>query len=151
MEIPVAGQRFYEPQPQASVAREQGFDCAHFITDHPGQCVNLHGGHYRMIVKIEDRIDPYTGFVLDYGYLSQAIKKLVVNRLDHQCLNQVSAKLAWRSSTELINEFAWHQLLDYLPNMREIQTYETENHTACSAALRLKERERGSVCRVNIF
>ena len=143
MEIPVAKQRFYDPQPQASVAREQGFDCAHFITDHPGQCVNLHGGHYRMIVKIQDRIDPYTGFVLDYGYLSQALKKLVINRLDHQCLNQVSAKLAWRSSTELINEFAWHQLLDYFPNMREIQTYETEKSYCVFRGPSLEEREQG--------
>ena len=33
--------------------------------------------------------------------------------------------MAWRSSTELLNIFIWEQLIDYLPGLIELQTFET--------------------------
>jgi len=66
-----------------------------------------------------------TGFVIDYGYLKSVVKHRVIKYLDHQNLNYVHADLGWRSSTELINIFIWEQLIDYLPGLEELQTYET--------------------------
>lgn len=118
---------FFGEGPEATVVKELVFDSAHFITDHPGKCSNLHGGHYRIQVKVKDRIDPATGFVLDYGYLKSVVKRLIVERLDHQSLNYVDARLAWRSSTELLCVFIWEQLIDYLPGLVELQIHETES------------------------
>lgn len=124
-EIPCARDRFYADVEQATISKELVFDSAHFITDHPGRCVNLHGGRYTVNVKINGRIDPLTGFVIDYGYLKSVVKERVINRLDHQNLNYVCSDLGWRSSTELLNIFIWEQLIDYLPGLVELQTYET--------------------------
>jgi 6-pyruvoyl tetrahydropterin synthase/QueD family protein len=124
--MPGCEERFYRDGQEATVVKELGFDSAHFITDHPGKCSNLHGGHYAMKVKVKDRIDPATGFVLDYGYLKDVVKRRVVDRLDHQNLNYVSVELAWRSSTELLCLFIWERLIDYLPGMVELQIHETE-------------------------
>ena len=124
-EIPCINERFYAEVEEATVSKELVFDSAHFITDHPGKCENLHGGRYTLNVKIKDRIDPLTGFVIDYGYLKQIVKKRVIEKLDHQNLNFVNADLSWRSSTELLNIFIWEQLIDYLPGLVELQTYET--------------------------
>lgn len=124
-EIPCARDRFYAEVEQATVSKELVFDSAHFITDHPGRCVNLHGGRYTVNVKIQGRIDPLTGFVIDYGYLKAVVKERVTKRLDHQNLNYVCGDLAWRSSTELLNIFIWEQLIEYLPGLVELQTYET--------------------------
>lgn len=123
--IPCVRDRFYANVPQAMVSKELVFDSAHFITDHPGKCANLHGGRYTLNVKIKDRIDPLTGFVIDYGYLKSVVKRQVIERLDHQNLNFVCADLGWRSSTELLNIFIWEQLIDYLPGLVELKTYET--------------------------
>lgn len=124
-EIPGACDRFYAETASATVSKELVFDSAHFITDHPGKCENMHGGRYSLQVKVSGRIDPLTGFVIDYGYLKSVVKKRVINRLDHQTLNYVCTDLGWRSSTELLNIFIWEQLIDYLPGMCELQTYET--------------------------
>lgn len=124
-EIPCACDHFYAETAHAVVSKELVFDSAHFITDHPGKCENMHGGRYNLQVKVAGRVDPLTGFVIDYGYLKSVVKQRVINRLDHQTLNYASADLGWRSSTELLNIFIWEQLIDYLPGLYELQTYET--------------------------
>ena len=124
-EIPCVSDRYFADVENAIISKELVFDSAHFITDHPGKCENLHGGRYALHVKIEGRIDPLTGFVVDYGYLKAVVKKHVTEKLDHQNLNFVCADLGWRSSTELLNIFIWEQLIEYLPGLIELQTYET--------------------------
>ena len=123
--IPALTECYYAQQPQALVAKQMSFDSAHFITDHPGKCANLHGGRYELIVKIKDRIDPHTGFVVDYGVLKNRIKDEVIDRLDHKHLNLADRTLAWRSSSEYLLLFIWQQLLPYFPNLYEVQLYET--------------------------
>ena len=124
-ELPCVAERYFAEAQHATVSKELVFDSAHFITDHPGKCENLHGGRYALNVKIEGRIDPLTGFVVDYGYLKAVAKKHVIEKLDHQNLNFVCADLGWRSSTELLNIFIWEQLIEFLPGLIELQTYET--------------------------
>ena len=124
-DIPNARERFFEQHEAATVVKELVFDSAHFITDHPDKCVNLHGGRYAMNVKVKDCIDPLTGFVLDYGYLKRIAKQKIVDELDHHNLNYVSPELSWRSSTELLNIFIWEKLIEYLPGLTELQIYET--------------------------
>lgn len=124
-DIPCISDRYYAEVEQAVVSKELVFDAAHFITDHPGKCENLHGGRYTLNVKIKGRIDPLTGFVVDYGYLKKIVKERVIESLDHQNLNYVSSDLGWRSSTELLNIFIWERLIDYLPGLVELQTFET--------------------------
>ena len=123
--IPNACERFFEQHEKATVVKELVFDSAHFITDHPDKCENLHGGRYAMNVKVKDHIDPLTGFVLDYAYLKRIAKEKIVNELDHHNLNYVAAELSWRSSTELLNIFIWEKLIEYLPGLTELQIYET--------------------------
>lgn len=142
MEIPGAAEQFYSPVTEATVVKELVFDCAHFITDHPGKCSNLHGGRYAMNVKIKDRIDPATGFVIDYGYLKTIVKQRVVDRLDHQNLNYINASLAWRSSTELLCVFIWEQLVDYLPGLAEIEIHETAHSYCCYTGPTLAEYQQ---------
>lgn len=130
-QIPNACERFFERHEEATVVKELVFDSAHFITDHPDKCVNLHGGRYAMNVKVKDYIDPLTGFVLDYGYLKRIAKDKIVNQLDHHNLNYVAPELSWRSSTELLNIFIWEQLIEYLPGLTELQIFET-SQSHCS-------------------
>lgn len=124
-EIPGARERLSLPGPEASVVKELVFDAAHFITDHPAKCSNLHGGRYRLQVEISDRIDPVTGCVVDYGYLKRVATRCVVDRFDHHTLNYAAPELAWRSSTELLCVYIWERLIPYLPGLSELKLYET--------------------------
>lgn len=151
-EIPNAKERFFEQHEEALVAKEMVFDSAHFITDHPDKCVNLHGGRYTMNVKVKDQIDPLTGFVVDYGYLKRITKNKIINQLDHHSLNYVSADLSWRSSTELLSIFIWERLIEYLPGLTELQIYETSQSHCCFVGPSLDElQKKGSSALLKYF
>ena len=141
-QIPCASERFYADVPVAMVSKELVFDSANFISDHPGKCENLHGGRYNLQVKLQGRIDPLDGFVIDYGYLKSVVKHRVIDQLDHQTLNYVTCDLAWRSSTELLNVFIWEQLIDYLPGLLEVQTYETTQSYCVYRGSTLEEMQK---------
>lgn len=124
-EIPTAQARFHQATPASSVTKELVFDAAHFITDHPAKCSNLHGGRYKLHVEVRDRIDPTTGCVVDYGYLKRVVNKQVVDRFDHHNLNYAAPELAWRSSTEMLCVHIWECLIEYLPGLTSLRLYET--------------------------
>jgi len=50
--------------------------------------------------------------------------------------------LAWRSSTELLNVFIWEQLIDYLPGLLEVQTYETTQSYCVYRGSTLEEMQK---------
>ncbi len=124
-EMPGALERFEQVTPEVTVCKELVFDSAHFITDHPAKCSNLHGGRYALHVKVSGRIDPVTGCVVDYGYLKRVTTRQVVERFDHHTLNYSAPELAWRSSTELLCVYIWEQLIDYLPGLAGLDLHET--------------------------
>ena len=123
--MPGAWERFTAPTPSATVSKELVFDAAHFITDHPAKCSNLHGGRYQLHVQVSDRVDPVTGCVVDYGYLKRVVNRQVIERFDHHNLNYAAAELAWRSSTEMLCVHIWESLIDYLPGLSGLRLFET--------------------------
>ena len=123
--MPTAWERFHAVTPVATVSKELVFDAAHFITDHPAKCSNLHGGRYRLNVEVSGRIDPITACVVDYGYLKRVVNRRVVERFDHHNLNYAATELAWRSSTEMLCVYIWECLIDYLPGLSGLRLFET--------------------------
>lgn len=125
-DIPNTNELFFMKSPKATVVKELSFDSAHFITDHSDKCSNLHGGRYVIRLKVCDRINPTTGFVMDYKYLKCIAKDKIVDVLDHHNINYLVPQLSWRSSTELMIVYIWESLINYLPSLAEIQINETE-------------------------
>lgn len=140
--IPNACERFFELHDKAMVVKELVFDSAHFITDHPDKCANLHGGRYAINVKVKDHIDALTGFVVDYGYLKRIVEQRIIHSLDHHSLNYVASELSWRSSTELLSIFIWERLIEYLPGLAELQIFETPQSHCCYKGPSLQELQR---------
>jgi 6-pyruvoyltetrahydropterin/6-carboxytetrahydropterin synthase len=54
-----------------------------------GKCnsPNYHGHNYELIVKVTGEINPETGYVLDMKWLSDIVKKHVIEKFDHRNLN----------------------------------------------------------------
>jgi len=65
------------------------FAAAHHLPGHTGDCKNLHGHNYKLEVELRGQIDPDTGMLADFGLIKILVKDLVLNRLDHQCLNEL--------------------------------------------------------------
>ena len=61
-----------------------------------GPCANQpgHGHNYRLWVTVTGEVDPATGFLVDLGELDAAVRREVVDRLDHRHLNHALPEFA---------------------------------------------------------
>ena len=81
------------------VSRKEHFNAAHKLynpkwteaknTEVFGPCANAnwHGHNFELIVTVKGKPDPDTGFVIDLKQLSNLIKELVIDKVDHKNLN----------------------------------------------------------------
>ncbi len=81
------------------VSRKEHFNAAHKLYNPKwseeknkevfGPCANAnwHGHNFELIVTVKGAPDPETGFVVDLKQLSNLIKDLVIEKLDHKNLN----------------------------------------------------------------
>lgn len=55
-----------------------------------GKCATLpgHGHNYRLLVRVAGTPDPETGFVVDLGALDDAVRRYVIELLDHRHINE---------------------------------------------------------------
>ena len=67
------------------------FDAAHLLPDYVGKCKNLHGHSWRLDVEVEGMADAvlYPTMVLDFGDLKKIVNEAVIDKLDHQYINDV--------------------------------------------------------------
>jgi len=90
-----------------TVTRRFSFDAAHYLPGHQGKCQNLHGHTYQLEVTVgRDGLlaaGSSEGMVIDFSDLKEMVSKLVVDPLDHQCLNDL---LPYRPTAEnMVNHF----------------------------------------------
>lgn len=103
------------------VSKEFTFDSAHFLTKYHGKCENMHGHTYRLRVTVEGPVQE-DGMVLDFKELKALVKEKVVDKYDHQNLNDFFEN----PSAELIAMKIWEDLKD-LPvgKLYEVVLWET--------------------------
>ena len=68
------------------------FAAAHRLPDHEGKCFRLHGHTYGLEVTVAgtpQTSGPAAGMVMDFADLRARVSELVVERLDHQLLNDL--------------------------------------------------------------
>lgn len=67
------------------IAKEFRWEMGHRLPAHDGHCKHLHGHSYRLVVEVEGDLNPETGMVIDFGYISTIVKPFL-NELDHAFL-----------------------------------------------------------------
>lgn len=68
------------------------FSAAHRLPDHEGKCFRLHGHTYGLEVTVEgvpQQSGPASGMVMDFAELRRLVGEIIVDRLDHQLLNEI--------------------------------------------------------------
>jgi len=89
------------------VTKEFTFDSAHFLTNYYGKCERVHGHTYKLQVTVEGKVQS-NGLVVDFVVLKRVVKKQVLEKLDHQLLNDVIEN----PSAERVVMWIWDQLKD---------------------------------------
>lgn len=78
------------PMP-TKITKEFKWEMAHRLPDHPGECRNIHGHSYRMVVEIIGEAGP-DGMVMDFGAIRDAVAPIVA-KMDHAFLLDTSDSL----------------------------------------------------------
>lgn len=129
-----------------TVSKECQFDAAHVLTNHAGQCKNLHGHTYRLIVEVAEGGDDHD-MVIDFKDLKQVVREVILDRFDHafmfneasesECeIAAVIAKhgmksvgLPFRSTAENLARFFFRELAGRV-NVASVKVFETPESCA---------------------
>jgi 6-pyruvoyltetrahydropterin/6-carboxytetrahydropterin synthase len=127
------------------VTRRETFNAAHKLFNPEwdmeenlrvfGKCANpnWHGHNYSLFVTVKGDPDPRTGYVIDLKILSDLIREIIVEKLDHKNLNlDVDFMKGKLPSTEILAIEIWKQLETEISRhkctLHCIRLHETENN-----------------------
>lgn len=99
------------------------FESAHKLPKMPSghKCARLHGHSFKMTVVVRGELN-IAGLVIDYADI-KAIAKPIVDRVDHQYLNEIPG--LENPSSEVIAQWFYKQLKPVLPMLYQIVISET--------------------------
>lgn len=91
------------------ISIEDHFSAAHNLRNYKGKCENLHGHNYRVQVFIRGEKLDKSGLLADFVHLKKALKK-VLDKLDHQYLNEILPFDKLNPTAENIAKYVYGQL-----------------------------------------
>ena len=106
------------------IYKEFSFEAAHRLPNVPEghQCARLHGHSFLVRIYVEDRVDPHTGWVVDFADIKAAFKP-ILKRLDHYYLNEIEG--LENPTSENVCMWIWERLKPELPILSAVELRET--------------------------
>lgn len=98
------------------VTVEAGFSSGHYLRNYRGRCENPHGHNYKVRVTLVGKALDQTGLLLDFKLLKQVMRP-VIDRIDHQMLNDLEPFTTLNPSAENIAHYFWEQTNEQLAEM----------------------------------
>jgi 6-pyruvoyltetrahydropterin/6-carboxytetrahydropterin synthase len=100
------------------------FEAAHHLPQAPKDhmCARVHGHSYWVRVTATGSVDPQTGWVMDYGTITDAMEPLRA-RLDHRCLNEIDGLS--NPTSENLAVWLWQRLEPGIPGLHAVEIRET--------------------------
>ena len=118
------------------VTVEAGFDSGHFLRNYRGKCDNTHGHNYRVFVTLVGESLDEAGLLLDFKLLKQVMRP-VVDRLDHQMINDLEPFTTVNPSAENLAKYFFDETATQLSEMtagrvrvKDCTLYETDTSFA---------------------
>lgn len=109
------------------ISREFRFDAAHNLVNYKGKCENLHGHTYKLKVTLAGSSEKDSGMIIDFTQLKKIVSEKVIDKLDHNYLNNILEQ----STAENMIEWIWNELSDGLTGgnyvLHELTLWETES------------------------
>jgi 6-pyruvoyltetrahydropterin/6-carboxytetrahydropterin synthase len=118
------------------VTVEDSFAAGHYLRNYKGKCENPHGHNYKVRVTLRGEELDKAGLLLDFKDLKEVMKG-VIDRLDHQMLNDIEPFVSLNPSAENIAKYFYDQTNERLRsvtggrvNVRDVTIWETDTTTA---------------------
>ena len=118
------------------VTVEDSFAAGHFLRNYRGKCENPHGHNYKVRITLQGETLDKAGLLLDFKELKQVMKP-VIDRLDHQMINEVEPFTTINPSAENLAKYFFDetnrglaQTTDGRVSVKDVTIYETDTTTA---------------------
>lgn len=118
------------------VTVEAGFSSGHYLRNYRGKCENPHGHNYRVFVTLVGKELDEAGLLLDFKLLKQVMRP-VVDRLDHQMINDLEPFTTVNPSAENLARYFYEETSKQLQEMtagrvkvKDCTLYETDTSFA---------------------
>jgi 6-pyruvoyltetrahydropterin/6-carboxytetrahydropterin synthase len=118
------------------VTVEDSFAAGHYLRNYKGKCENPHGHNYKVRITLRGAELDKAGLLLDFKDLKEVMKH-VIDRLDHQMLNEIEPFTALNPSAENLAKYFYDQASARLASLasgrvsvREVTIWETDSTTA---------------------
>lgn len=115
-----------------TVTKHFGFEACHHLPYYEGACHNVHGHSYKLDVTVGGQVikdGPKQGMIIDFKDLKKIVKENVVDKLDHQDLNNIYAN----PTAELMVTDIAYSIMQKLPKevyLVSVKLWETEDSYA---------------------
>lgn len=113
------------------ISVDSHFDAAHHLRDYQGECSQLHGHRWRINVKVKKEEANAIGICIDFKDLRGLVNS-VVQRFDHQHLNQIAPFDEMNPTAENLAKFFFDEIKNLLPQdtiMSEVTVWESEKQS----------------------
>lgn len=115
---------------------EDSFAAGHYLRNYKGKCANPHGHNYKVRLTLRGAELDKAGLLLDFKDLKGLIKH-VIERLDHQMLNEIAPFIELNPSAENIAKYFYDETNDLLTSLtggrvalKHVTIWETDTTTA---------------------
>ena len=93
-----------------------GFSSGHYLRNYKGKCENPHGHNYKVRVTLAGAALDEAGLLLDFKLLKQVMRP-VIDRIDHQMLNDLEPFTVLNPSAENMAKYFYDETNQQLAEM----------------------------------
>jgi len=116
------------------VSAQKTFAAGHALRNYHGKCENVHGHNYRVEVTVQGEALDSAGLLVDFVELKRLMNG-VIDRLDHQFLNEVAPFDVLNPSAENLAKYFWDEISRDLHaptpvRVSEVKIWETDTSIA---------------------
>jgi len=118
------------------VTVEDSFAAGHYLRNYKGKCEKPHGHNYKIRVTLAGKELDKAGLLLDFKDLREVMRH-VIDRLDHQMINEVEPFIEINPSAENLAKYFYDETNGRLRKVTEgrvqvkdVTVFETDNTTA---------------------
>jgi 6-pyruvoyltetrahydropterin/6-carboxytetrahydropterin synthase len=118
------------------VTVEADFSSGHYLRNYKGKCENPHGHNYKVRVTLVGSELDEAGLLLDFKLLKQVLRP-VVDRIDHQMLNDIEPFIELNPSAENLAKYLYDETNLHLKDVtrgrvrvKDCTIWETDTTTA---------------------
>jgi 6-pyruvoyltetrahydropterin/6-carboxytetrahydropterin synthase len=118
------------------VTVEDTFAAGHYLRNYKGKCENPHGHNYKVRITLRGGELDKAGLLLDFKDLKEVMKH-VIDRLDHQMINELEPFTELNPSAENLARYFFeetssrlHQRTNGRVGIKDVTIYETDTTTA---------------------